>query len=91
MFLSDEEEKWVIEHLDDSSVSFINPGRKDSVYIGKVNGVKHFEQKRFLLWPLRDLVDILNGNSETEAAAFGEETFSQKFLISRPCFLIPRP
>ena len=76
LVLSEEEEKWVAEKLDDPSVSHTNPGRNDSIYLGKVNGVKHFEQKRFLLWPLRDLVDILNGNNE---AAGGEETFPQKF------------
>ena len=76
LVLSEEEEKFVAEKLDDPSVSITNPGRNDSIYLGKVNGVKHFEQKRFLLWPLRDLVDILNGNNE---AAGGEETFPQKF------------
>ena len=76
LILNEEEEKWVAEKLDDPSISHTNPGRNDSIYLGKVNGVKHFEQKRFLLWPLRDLVDILNGNNEV---AGGEETFQVKF------------
>ena len=40
------------------------PGKKDHRYKGRREGVKYFEQKRYLLWPLRDLHDALNGKHE---------------------------
>ena len=63
-------ENWLKELLDRSDVSYTTPGRKDHIYVGKVNGVKKYEQKRYLLWNLRDLHDIANGDTETVKESF---------------------
>ena len=38
--LSDEELKWIKEFLDRPDISYMNPKRKDHVYVGKKDGVK---------------------------------------------------
>ena len=38
--LSDEKLKWFKEFLDHPDISYMNPGRKDHVYVGKKDGVK---------------------------------------------------
>ena len=52
----------------------MNPGKNDNVYIGKCDGVKQYEQKRFFLWPLRDVLGILNGSEIS-----GNECYTQMF------------
>ena len=37
---TDEERAWVVEALDDPTLTYINPGKNDSVYIGKFEGKK---------------------------------------------------
>ena len=55
----------------------MNPGKNDNIYIGKHDGVKKYEQKRYFLWPLRDVLDMLNGSeaneNDTYAENFGEK------------------
>ena len=55
----------------------MNPGRKDHVYVGKKDGVKVYEQKRYLLWKIRDLHEITNGGSVIEEP--GGDSFSNAF------------
>ena len=55
----------------------MNPGRKDHVYVGKKDGVKLYEQKRHLLWKIRDLNEIANSGSGIEEA--GGDSFSNAF------------
>ena len=55
----------------------MNPGRKDHVYVGKKGGVKVYEQKRYLLWKIRDLHEIANGGSVNEEV--GGDSFSNAF------------
>ena len=52
--LSQEQERWLIDYLERPEISYTNPGRKDNVYIGKINGTNQSTQKRYLLWVLRD-------------------------------------
>ena len=61
--LNDEEREWLIEFLDRSDTSYTTPGRKDHVYVGKIKGEKQYQQKRYLLWKLRDLHEIANGTT----------------------------
>ena len=75
--LSDEELKSLKEFLDRPDISYMNPGRKDHVCIGKKDGVKVYEQKRYLLWKIRDLHEIANGGSVIEEA--GGDSFSNAF------------
>ena len=49
----------------------MNPGRKYCVYLGKVDGDRKYEQLRYLLWTLHDLLEIINGNIFIE----NEESF----------------
>ena len=44
--LSEEQEKWIIDFLERPEMTYTNPGRKDHVYIGKINGEKQFVQKK---------------------------------------------
>ena len=46
-------------------MSYINPGREDNVYIGKINGTKQYVQERYLLWTLRDALGILNNQEDS--------------------------
>ena len=55
----------------------MNPGRKDHVYVGKKDGVKLYEQKRYWWWKIRDLHEITNGGSIIEEA--GGDSFSNAF------------
>jgi len=76
--LTDEEKKWIVESLDRGDLTYVNPGRKDHVYVGKKDGERQYCQKRYLLWNLRDLLNILNGN-EVAGSTAGVETFFGKF------------
>ena len=75
--LSDEELKSLKEFLDRLDISYMNPGRKDHVCIDKKDGVKVYEQKRYLLWKIRDLHEIANGGSVIEEA--GGDSLSNAF------------
>ena len=59
----------------------MNPGKNDNVYIGKTNGSRVYEQKRYLLWPIRDILEILNGNSLSEESTF-VSTFDTELSFS---------
>ena len=51
--------------------------RKDHVNVRKKDGVKVYEQKRYLLWKIRDLHETTNGGSVIEEA--GGDSFSNAF------------
>ena len=52
----------------------MNPGKKDNVYVGKSNGQRQYKQKRYLLWPIRDLLNILNTpENNSYVNSYGEE------------------
>lgn len=34
----------------------MNPGRKDNLYVGKINDERKYKQKRYLLWTIRHLI-----------------------------------
>ena len=71
--LTEREKIWLVEFLDMSDISYTNPGRKDSVYIGKINGESQYMQKKYLLWPLREIVSIANSQEAVN------ESFESKF------------
>ena len=37
-------------------------GRRDIVYIGMDGGKREYKQKRYMLWKLHDLLEIINGS-----------------------------
>ena len=58
--------------------SQLAPGKKDHTYKGRAQGRSLFEQKRYLLWPLKDLHESLNVRYEPDdensyLAKFGKE------------------
>ena len=76
--LTEEEKQWIVVNLDSADLTYVNPGRKDHVYIGKKDGERQYCQKRYLLWNMRDLLNILNGN-EVAGSTTGAETFAGRF------------
>ena len=61
-----EEKKWLETFLSHSDVSYTNPERKDRVYVGKIDGEHRYKQRLYLLWNLRDLLDIINGTGKVD-------------------------
>ena len=59
--LSEEKKDWMIEFLSQSDMTYINPGRQDNVYIGKVDGERKYLPQQYLLRTLKDLLDRING------------------------------
>ena len=51
------------------------PGRKDHVYVGKIAGERRYKQHLYLLWNLRNLLDIINDTVKVDVT----DTFYQKF------------
>ena len=78
--LSEEKKDWMIEFLSRSDMTYTNPGRQDNVYIGKVDGERKYLPRQYLLWTLKDLLDIING-SELHSSNF-VPTFSEKLSFS---------
>ena len=62
--INDEQTAYLDEFFERPDITYINPGRKDHVYLGKVDGEKTYAQKRYLLWTLRELFEILNGEEK---------------------------
>ena len=58
--LSADEIEWLLEFMERPNVTYTNPGRKDQQYIGKENRKSKFVPIRYLLWTLRDLLDMVN-------------------------------
>ena len=62
-------------------MTYTNPGRQDNVYTGKVDGERKHLPRQYLLWTLKDLLDIING-SELHSSNF-VSTFSEKLSFSQ--------
>ena len=61
--LSEDEVEWLCKFMERPDITYTNPGKKDQRYIGKENGKSKFVPIRYLLWTIRDLLEILNGCS----------------------------
>ena len=44
-------------------MSYANPGWTNNVYVGKVNGEWQYLLRQYLLWLLRDLLEVVNGKN----------------------------
>ena len=68
-------------------MTYINPGRQDNLYVGKVDGEWKYLPRQYSLWTLMDLLDITNGSelhSSNFVSAFSEKlSFSQSTALSR--------
>ena len=81
--LNEEEKRWLIEFLARVNLTYTNPGRKDNVYIGKENGERIYKQKLYLLWNMRDIIDIANGTGKIEIANSFIQTFNKSLTFSQ--------
>ena len=70
-----------ISALDRPCICYMNPGKNDNVQIGKTNGSRVYEQKRYLLWPSRDILEILNRKSLCEESTL-VSTFDTELSFS---------
>ena len=43
-------------------ITYTTSGRRDPVYVGMDGGKREYKEKRYLLWKLRDLLEIINGS-----------------------------
>ena len=73
----DQERSWLIDFLDRQGITYTTPGKWDWVYMGKINGKKVYETKKYLLRMLNDLLDILNGCQVTGIQT--EDSFMNEF------------
>ena len=74
----------MIEFLSRSDMTDTNPGRQVHVYIGRVDGERKYLPRQYLLWTLRDLLDIINGTESNFVSTFSEKlTFSQPYEFTK--------
>ena len=57
---TEEQKQLLRKALDHPDLLMMNPCKKDNFYVGKVDGEKRYEPKRYLLSPIRDILNILN-------------------------------
>ena len=76
----------MIEFLSRSDMTYTNPGRQDNVYIGKVHGEQKYLPRQYLLWTLKDSLDIING-SELHSSNL-MSNFLEKLRFSQLCDFI---
>ena len=81
--LNEEEKQWLIEFLARADLTYTNPGRKDNVYIGKKDGEHHYKQRLYLLWNLRDILDIASGTGKMEIGNSFNEKFDKLLTFSQ--------
>ena len=77
--LTEDHENFLLDVFERSDLTYTNTGRKDNLYIDKMNGEKTFVQKHYLLWNLRDVFNIINT---------GEKSYSNELgkVLSVTCF-----
>ena len=61
--VTEEKQSWLSEILSQPDITYVTPGKKDQICMGKINGQKMLRQKKYLLWTLNDLLAIANGCS----------------------------
>ena len=90
--LCEEKEEWIKNFLERSDITYINPGRRDTVYVGMYDGKREYKQKQYVLWKLRDLLKIIDGskiiineNFPLFTAFEYELSFRQKCTTSSKC------
>ena len=69
---------WFMNFLERPDITLTNSGTKDSVYTGKIDGVSQFVQKQYLLWSLKDLHEIINGN-EVVGIDVSDQSYADRF------------
>ena len=60
---SDEKQTWLSKFLDRSDITYTKSGKNNQRYVGKENDKSVFVPIKYLLWNIRDLLNIANGYS----------------------------
>ena len=82
--LSEYEVEWLCQFKDRLTITHSNTWKKDQRYIGKENGKIKFVPICYLLWTIRDLLEIINGCSgilqgRPSSNSFQKLTFRQLY------------
>ena len=86
--INDEQTAYFGEFFERPDITYIKPGRKDHVYRGKVDGEKTYAQKRYLLWTLRELFEILNGEEKNHTSSLSSKYTSASKLKNSSSFKV---
>ena len=76
----EEEQEWLVEFLDRSDILYTNPGGKESICV-KTYGVKQFIPKRYLLWTIREIFEIVNGSDIIDSYDTFQDRFQKKLTF----------
>ena len=73
----------IIAFLEQSHISYCTPGRKDTAYCGKSNGIKIYRPKHYLLYTYNELVSSFNEENEEKVTYYQvrEIIASEKHLV----------
>ena len=55
---TEDKQEWLVNVFDPPDITYLNPGRKDDIYVGRKDEKREYVQKRYLLWTLSDLLKI---------------------------------
>ena len=80
--LTESEKKWLKNFLDKPDITYVNPGRKDHHYVGKVDGKSQYVQKQCLMWTFNDLS---KGSSLIKNESSFEFSFGKKIKFYQFC------
>ena len=83
--LTESEKEWLKNVSDKSNITYVNPGRKDHRYAGKVDGKSQYVQKLYLMWTLNDLFNITNGSSLIKNESSFEFSVGKKIKFHQLC------
>lgn len=68
--LSKSERPWVKKIFKRPDITYTTAGKNQQKYLGKINGQSQYAQIRYLLWNLKVLLHILNGNATIDSERF---------------------
>ena len=60
--LRQEAREYLENFLERADITYTTPGRCDTVFVGMDYGNRQYKQKRYLLWKIRDLLDVINAS-----------------------------
>ena len=60
--LRQEAREYLENFLERADITYTTPGRRDTVFVGMDYGNRQYKQKRYLLWKIRDLLDVINAS-----------------------------
>ena len=79
--MTKEEEEWLLQFFKRPDITRHSPWRKDNIYVGKVDGERKYFQVRYLLWTIKEALNIANGSDITEGAESFVATFDKQLTF----------